>query len=80
MGLAYEVGRKQGNLPAVLNAANEVANQAFRDGRISFLEIERLVIDTVNVFDYNQHVTLNDVIEADRRTRQIVEMKIKEKM
>ena len=80
LGLAYEVGRKQGNLPAVLNAANEVANQAFRDGRISFLEIERLVIDTVNVFDYNQHVTLNDVIEADRRTRQIVEMKIKEKM
>lgn len=80
LGLAYEVGRKQGNLPAVLNAANEVANQAFRDGRIRFLEIEELVIDTVNQFDYQSDVTLDDVIEADRRARLIVETKIKEKM
>ena len=80
LGLAYEVGKKQGNLPAVLNAANEVANQAFRDGRIDFLEIEQLVIDTVNEFDYQSNVTLDEVIDADRRTRQIVEMKIKEKM
>ena len=80
LGLAYEVGKKQGNLPAVLNAANEVANQAFRDGRITFLEIEQLVIDTVNEFEYHQEVTLEEVIETDRRTRQIVEMKMKEKM
>ncbi|MBP3398890.1 MAG: 1-deoxy-D-xylulose-5-phosphate reductoisomerase [Erysipelotrichaceae bacterium] len=80
LGLAYEVGRKQGNLPAVLNAANEVANQAFRDGRITFLEIEELVINTVHEFPYQKNVTLQDVIDADRRARMIVESKIKEKM
>lgn len=80
LGLAYEVGRRQGNLPAVLNAANEVANQAFRDGRIEFLDIERLVIDTVNEFEFQSDVTLEDVIAADLKTREIVEMKIKEKM
>ena len=80
LGLAYEVGRRQGNLPAVLNAANEVANQAFRDGRIEFLDIERLVIDTVNEFEFQSDVTLEDVIAADLKAREIVEMKIKEKM
>lgn len=80
LGLAYEVGRKQGNLPAVLNAANEVANQAFRDGRITFLDLERLVIETVNEFKYQQEVTLDEVIEADHQARRCVEMKIKEKM
>ncbi len=80
LALAYEVGRKQGNLPAVLNAANEVANQAFRDGKITFLDIERLVIETVNEFKYQKEVTLDEVIEADRLARRCVEMKIKEKM
>lgn len=80
LGLAYEVGRKQGNLPAVLNAANEVANQAFRDGRIEFLDIEELVISTVNEFEYKKEITFADVLEADAQAREIVEMKIKEKM
>lgn len=80
LGLAYEVGRKQGNLPAVLNAANEAANLAFREGRITFLDIERLVIETVNEFAYQKEVTLDEVIEADHLARRCVEMKIKEKM
>ena len=74
------MGRKQGNLPAVLNAANEVANQAFRDGRIEFLEIEELVISTVHEFEFKKEITFEDVLEADAKAREIVEMKIKEKM
>ncbi len=80
LGLAYEVGHRQGNLPAVLNAANEVANQAFRDGRIEFLDIEDLVISTVNEFEFKKEITFEDVLEADAKAREIVEMKIKEKM
>ena len=48
LALAYEAGKKGGNLPAVMNAANEVANAAFRKKQISFLEIEDIVINAVH--------------------------------
>lgn len=41
--LAYDAGRQGGTMPAVLNAANEVAVQAFLQGRIGFTSIARLV-------------------------------------
>jgi 1-deoxy-D-xylulose-5-phosphate reductoisomerase len=43
LALAQEAGRLGGTMPAVLNAANEVAVAAFLDGRITFLDIERVV-------------------------------------
>ena len=43
LGCAYEAGRKGGSLPAVMNAANEAANLAFRQGKIPFLAIEEIV-------------------------------------
>jgi 1-deoxy-D-xylulose-5-phosphate reductoisomerase len=47
LGLAYQVGRKGGTLPAVMNAANEVANLAFRQGVISFTAVEDIIIAAV---------------------------------
>jgi 1-deoxy-D-xylulose-5-phosphate reductoisomerase len=47
LSLAYEAGRKGGNLPGVMNAANEAANLAFRQGKIPFLKIEDIVISAV---------------------------------
>lgn len=43
LGLAYEAGRTGGTMPAVLNAANETAVEAFLEGRIGFLDIERVI-------------------------------------
>ena len=40
LAFAYEAGKAGGTLPTVLNAANEVAVQAFLDGKITFLQIE----------------------------------------
>lgn len=75
--LAYDVGKKKGNLPAVLNAANEIANQAFRDSKISFLEIEELVFKAVENAKYIENVCLDDLIQTDLDTRKYVEDLIK---
>jgi len=74
--LAYEVGKKDGNLPAVLNAANEVANKAFRDGKISFLDIENLIISAVNDVEYLPNASLEEVIYYDGWAREYVLNKI----
>ncbi len=47
LALAYEAGKKGGNLPAVMNAANEAANLAFREGKIPFTAIEDIVTGAV---------------------------------
>ena len=75
--LAYEVGRKQGTLPAVMNAANEEANAAFRKGKISFLQIEELVIGACRDLPYREAESLEDIFEADRQAREYVKSKLK---
>ncbi len=47
LALAYEAGRQGGSMPCVLNGANEQANSLFLNGRIRFLDIERLVEDAM---------------------------------
>lgn len=72
LDLAYRVGRLGGGYPAVYNAANEVANYAFQEGKISFLEIEQLI--TRAVFEHMEFdgQTLNQILATDKRTRQKV--------
>ena len=65
LGLAYEAGRVGGTLPAVLNAANEVAVQAFLREEIGFLEIIRVVEQTMQKHQV-MDATLEQVLEADR--------------
>lgn len=71
--LAYEVGRKKGNLGAVMNGADERAVELFLDHQIRFLDIERLVFDAVNAADYIEHPTLEDLKNSDRWARSYVE-------
>jgi 1-deoxy-D-xylulose-5-phosphate reductoisomerase len=71
VGLAREAGTSGGTAPAVYNAANEVAVDAFRRGRLGFVEI----IDTVSgvlrshVVPSKQTLTLDDVLAADAWAR-----------
>lgn len=73
--LAYEVGRVKGDMPAAMNAANEIAVRAFLEGRISFLDIEKVVYGTVYKFSSNSNLTvsLDGLLEADRNARRIAE-------
>ena len=77
LGLAYEAGRKQGTMPAVMNAANEEANLAFREGKISFLEIEELVIGACRTLPDHPQPSLDDIFAADQQAREYVTMKLK---
>ena len=63
--LAFEVGKKGGNLGTVMNRANEAANAAFRKGEIPFLMIEKTVIATVENAPFYELETTEDLYRAD---------------
>ncbi len=64
--LAYEVGEKGGILPTVMNASNEAAVKLFLKGSITFLDIETIIINTVQSYANISNPTLEDIIETDR--------------
>ena len=78
LALAYEVGRRQGTLPAVMNGANEEANLAFREGKIKFLDIEDAVINAVYQVGRNEVNSIEDLKKADQEARKYVQEFIKD--
>ncbi len=69
LDLAYTAGRNGGSCPAWLNAANEVAVEAFLSGHISWLAIPEVVGDTLEHWDGGGVPDLESVHEADGRAR-----------
>lgn len=76
--LAFEAGEKGGNLNAVMNGANEVANAAFRKNQIPFLLIEEIVMDAVHAAPFWELETVDDLIKADAYGRKFALKKIEE--
>lgn len=71
--LAYEALSRGGNVPCTLNAANEVANLAFRNNRIKFTDISKIIKETIKNTAYTQAHSLDDLIETDKEARAIAE-------
>jgi 1-deoxy-D-xylulose-5-phosphate reductoisomerase len=71
--LAFEALRRGGAAPAVLNAANEVAVQAFLTDRIAFMDIPRMIEDTLSSMPITEAATLEELIVADQAARQMAE-------
>lgn len=69
--LAYEATTKGGNMPCVLNAANEVANLAFREGRISFPRIADVIATTMQKAHFIAAPTLDDLFSTDAHARRL---------
>ncbi len=69
LGLARAAARAGGTAPAVLNAANEVAVQAFLDGRLSFTAITTVIDKVLQRLDSSPVEALGDVLEADAAAR-----------
>ena len=67
--LATEAMHKGGNVPCVLNAANEIAVYAFLKNRIGFLDMTDLIERTLEKIEYIAHPTLNDYFETDGEAR-----------
>ena len=67
--LAYHAAEVAGDAPAVLNAANEIAVDAFLNQRLGFTDIAKVVEQTLNTFDFFEPDTLAAVQESDARAR-----------
>lgn len=71
LALAYEAISRGGNAPCVLNAANEVVNLAFRQGRCTFLQMSDVIEQTLDAVEYQGHNKLDDYIEWDKQARRV---------
>jgi 1-deoxy-D-xylulose-5-phosphate reductoisomerase len=71
LALAFEALRRGGNMPCVLNAANEVAVAQFLNDKIGFLEIADVVEHCLHKIGFIAHPDLNDYMETDRETRRV---------
>ena len=67
--LAYQVCRRGGTLPAVLNAANEIAVEAFLNREIRFPEIAMVVAETVNRQPREEATSITAILDADLSAR-----------
>jgi len=67
--LATEALYKGGNLPCVMNAANEIAVYAFLRNRIGFLDITEMIEQTMNKITFIEQPTLNEYFESDAEAR-----------
>lgn len=69
LDIAYEAGKRGGSVPAVMNAADEVAVEAFLSGRLGFLGITDLVRRTIDHVDWRELNSVEDVVEVDAEAR-----------
>ena len=69
--LAYDVLRRGGTAPAVLNAANEIAVDAFLSGQLAFLDIPRVIDAVLSSATITEAGSLDDILRADAAARQV---------
>ena len=69
LALAIHAMERGGNLPCILNAANEIAVSAFLKDQIGFLEMSELIEECMNGVTFVEHPTLEDYILTDIETR-----------
>jgi len=70
LNLARSAGTAGGTLPAVLNAANEVAVEAFCNEEISFCQITETVAQTMKAHSVVEHPSLDQILAADTWARE----------
>lgn len=77
LALAKRAVSLGGAMPAVLNAADEIAVAAFLDGRLSFLGISEVVAEVFDALSDCRHLTdLSDILSADKRARAVAAERI----
>ena len=71
LGLAYEAMDKGGNMPCVLNAANEIAVDAFLHDKVKFLEMSDIVETCLAKLPFIAAPQYDNLVETDKETRRI---------
>lgn len=72
LNFAYEAIEKGGNMPCILNAANEVAVSLFLEDKIGFYEMSSLIEKAMERSAFMREPTLSDYIQCDKETREII--------
>lgn len=71
LDLAYQAMAKGGNMPCILNAANEIAVAKFLKDEIGFLEMSDLVGESMHKISFIEHPSYEDYVQTDFETRQL---------
>lgn len=71
LALAFEALHRGGNMPCIVNAANEIVNRAFLDDRISFGELSEIIEKTMNSTPYVATPSYDTYVETDTEARRI---------
>lgn len=71
LALAYEAMRKGGNMPCILNAANEIVNRGFLDDKCGFLDMPRIIEDTMARVAFDANPSYDTYIATDAEARRV---------
>lgn len=71
LDIAYAAGRAGGSAPAVMNAADEIAVDAFLQGRLGFLGISDVVARVLDAVEWRELMTVDDVVDVDGEARSV---------
>lgn len=70
--LAYDIGRKEGNLGAIFNGADEMAVELFLEKKIGFLDIETSIEKAIENLEYIEHPNYQQLEQSDLKAREFV--------
>lgn len=71
LALAFEAIHRGGNMPCILNAANEIVNEAFRQARCSFIAMADIIEKTMERSAFDANPTYETYIQTDQEARRI---------
>lgn len=71
LALAFEAIHRSGNMPCILNAANEIVNEAFRQARCSFIAMADIIEKTMERSAFDANPTYETYIQTDQEARRI---------
>jgi len=77
LGLAFKAMQRGGNMPCIMNAANEIAVAAFLNDKIKFLQIHEVIEQTMENAAFIEHPSLEQYIETDNEARALTKELIK---
>lgn len=78
LAIAFEAMKKGGNVPCVLNAANEIAVEAFLNGKSGFIEMSSIIEKTIEKVSFIAKPNFTDYFETDKEARSIASSFIKQ--
>lgn len=73
LALAYQAIDKGGNIPCIMNAANEIVNKAFLEDRCRFLRMSEIIEQAMDTCTYIKTPTYDELIASDREARRVAE-------